>query len=165
MLITTDFWVAGVPQTGLTPSITVYDVDEINIVVNAQTMTEVAMGAYKYEFSGYSDTKNYYIVCDGGATLDTSVRYNHSFNESVTLARPIGTVADDAANTITAFKTNLTSSEADYLKGSFIRFVTGANSNQVKKVLAYNATTHFVTISIGFTDIPAAGDIFKIINE
>lgn len=80
MLMGTDFWVDGVPQTGLSAVITIYDMSDGSVVVNAAAMSEVAGGAYKYDFAGYDADKNYYIVFDGGATLTGADRYQRGFS-------------------------------------------------------------------------------------
>lgn len=71
----------GVPATGLTPSIDIYRVDTGAQVVTAQSMTELAGGWYKYDYTGYTDTLDYVAVADGGATLSNVDRYKAASNE------------------------------------------------------------------------------------
>ena len=87
-----------------------------------------------------------------GATID------------VTISRPSGTIVDDAGNSTTVFKTNLTSAEDNYIKDAYVKFTSGANINQVKKISAYNGTSKVITTA-AFTDEPAENDTFVIINE
>lgn len=61
--------------TGLTPLLTVYKVNDNSVVVNAQAMTEIAGGWYKYDFTSvYSSKEDYVFNVDGGAGL-TTTRY------------------------------------------------------------------------------------------
>ena len=83
---------------------------------------------------------------------------------SVVITRPTGVVVTDGSNTTTDFKTDLSSSETDYIKDAYLKFTSGANINQVKKIAAYNGSTKFVTVA-AFTDAPAGSDAFVIINE
>lgn len=57
--ITAYFKASGVAQTGLTVLVTVYDLSDDSVDVNAQAMTEVAGGWYKYDFAAYDKTKDY----------------------------------------------------------------------------------------------------------
>lgn len=70
----------GAPATGLTPVITIYDLSDNSVVVNAQNMTEVANGIYKYSFASYDYTKDYAIYVDGTATLNDVDRYQYGSN-------------------------------------------------------------------------------------
>jgi len=54
MLLTAFFSDKGVPKTGLSPTIDVWK-DDATHVVNAQAMTEIAGGWYKYDFVGYDE--------------------------------------------------------------------------------------------------------------
>jgi hypothetical protein len=75
MWITAVFQEAGTPKTGLTPLVTVYDLADNSIVVNAAAMSEVGLGWYKYAFAGYDQAKDYAIYVDGGVALDALYRY------------------------------------------------------------------------------------------
>jgi hypothetical protein len=83
---------------------------------------------------------------------------------NIGIIRPTGTIVDDAGNSTTVFKTNLTSAEDDYIKDAYIKFTSGADINQVKKISAYNGTSKIITTA-AFTDEPAENDTFVIINE
>lgn len=80
MLIFSFFTDAGVPKTGLTPTIDVWESDGTQ-VVTAQSMTEVAGGFYKYDFTTYDESKDYSIRADGTATLNNSERYKFATND------------------------------------------------------------------------------------
>lgn len=71
----------GVPKTGLTPEITVTKLDG-TITVNAQTMTEVSNGFYKYNYSTYDEDEDYLISVDGGSSLNDRDRYLANTNET-----------------------------------------------------------------------------------
>ena len=46
------------------------------MVINAQAMTEVGSGWYKYSYAGYDPTLDYVFVCDGGSGLSGSERFS-----------------------------------------------------------------------------------------
>jgi hypothetical protein len=82
MLLTAFFTNNGSPATGLSPTISVWNAVTTANVVNAQAMTEIASGFYKYDFTSYDRLLNYVILTDGGGTLDNSERYGYGVNES-----------------------------------------------------------------------------------
>lgn len=65
----------GVPATGLSPTVTIYDVSNGDVLINAAAMTEVAGGFYKYDFTTFSTSGDYHIVSDGGVGLAPPERY------------------------------------------------------------------------------------------
>lgn len=87
MLLTAFFSDKGVPKTGLSPAIDVWE-DDGTLVVNAQAMIEIAGGWYKYSFAGYDESKDYVIRADGGAGLTDNDRYCFASNE-------VGQVTED----------------------------------------------------------------------
>lgn len=66
---------SSIPATGLTPTISIQDISKSSLEVDGQSMTEVGLGFYKYNFTDYSNEKDYVFQCDGGATLADSERY------------------------------------------------------------------------------------------
>jgi len=63
------------PKTGLTPSLTVWDMSDYSIDLNAVTMTEIgSSGAYRYDVSSLDFSKAYYYQADGGSD-DLNPRY------------------------------------------------------------------------------------------
>lgn len=87
MILTAFFTDEGTPKTGLSPTIDVWE-DDGTHTVNAQAMTEIAGGFYKYNFAGYDESLNYCIRADGGAGLSVNDRYVFNTNE-------IGQVTED----------------------------------------------------------------------
>lgn len=81
MLLFTFFTETGTPKTGLSATITVWE-DAGTVAVNAQAMTEIAGGWYKYDFSGYDNAKDYVIRADGSASLGDADRYKYSANNN-----------------------------------------------------------------------------------
>jgi len=81
MNIISYFSEAGVAKTGLTPSITIRILDG-TVKVNAQSMTEVAGGFYKYDFTTYDEDEDYLISVDGGSSLTDQDRYLANTNET-----------------------------------------------------------------------------------
>ncbi len=79
------------------------------------------------------------------------------------VANPTGSVAADGSNSATTFKTDLTGTD-DYWKDCYLKFTNETLINQVKKITAYNGTTHFVTTG-AFTSTPVTGATFEIINQ
>ena len=82
MYITAFFTNNGDPALGLTPTLDVYKVSDATHEVNAQNMTEVAGGWYRYDFSGYVEGTDYVIVADGGLSLGVFERYIGGGNET-----------------------------------------------------------------------------------
>lgn len=64
----------GAPKAGLTPTVTVYRDSDSAVVVNAQNMTEIGTGFYKYEFTTYDEEESYSYVADS-VTLTAFERY------------------------------------------------------------------------------------------
>jgi len=87
MLLLAFFSDKGVPKTGLSPIIDVWE-DDATHVVNAQNMTEIAGGFYKYDFGGYDESEEYSIRADGGVALAANDRYVYGTNE-------VGQVTED----------------------------------------------------------------------
>ena len=77
---------------------------------------------------------------------------------------PSGTVVADGGNTATTFKTDLTEGTTDYWKDVLILFTTGTLLGQVRKVVTYDGTTKFVTLSSALTSTPTAGARFVLVN-
>ena len=67
--------------TGLTPSVKIKDINDsvTAYIVNSATMDEIGEGLYKYNFTGISRSKDYYILIDGGVTLTYQYRYQEQF--------------------------------------------------------------------------------------
>ncbi len=68
---------SGVPTTGLTTEISIYEEGNATPVVNAQALIEYGDGLYYYDFTTYNQRKRYQIYIDGdtGATLTGTDRY------------------------------------------------------------------------------------------
>lgn len=86
-IITSFFTKAGVPQTGLVPTINIWQLDPTNpsintLIINGDLLTEIGQGLYRYNFTTYDITQNYLFLIDGGATLSNGERYNVAANES-----------------------------------------------------------------------------------
>jgi len=82
MYITAFFTKSGTPETGLVPVVDIYKVSDATHEVNAQNMSEVAGGWYRYDFAGYVEGTDYVVVVDGGATLGLFERYVYGGNET-----------------------------------------------------------------------------------
>ena len=80
MILIAFFSDQGIPKTGLTPAITVWE-EDATVIVNAEAMTEIAGGFYKYDFAVYDEAVNYCISADGGATLQDNDRYVLATND------------------------------------------------------------------------------------
>lgn len=78
-------------------------------------------------------------------------------------ARPTGTI-QPGTNTTTSFNTNRTDETTDIWKDCLLLFTSGFLKDQVKKIIAYNATTHYITVQGGYTSTPISGDEFIILN-
>jgi hypothetical protein len=75
MNVITFFSLYGTPSTGLTPTIRIRNAVTNALVITDAAMTEIGDGFYKYDFSGYDNSIEYTIRCDGGVTLVGSERY------------------------------------------------------------------------------------------
>ena len=80
MILIAFFSDQGIPKTGLTPTIDVWK-DDATHIINAQVMTEIAGGFYKYNYVAYDETVNYCIRADGGAGLQDNDRYMLTTND------------------------------------------------------------------------------------
>lgn len=100
-----------------------------------------------------------------GAMLATENGSSFTSLPPVTISRPAGTVVADAGNSVTAFKTDLSSTVDNYWTDAWIKITSGALSGQVKKVSGYNGTSKVLTVVGGFTGIPAEGVTFVLVIE
>lgn len=71
----------------------------------------------------------------------------------------------DCTNSQTVFDTDLTQSQTDHWKDSFLTFTSGTLVGQTKAVTAFNGTTKCVTVKGGFSTTPTATDTFILINK
>lgn len=78
---------------------------------------------------------------------------------------PTGAVVTDALNSTMRFKTDLAYAADDTLENMWVRFTSGDLLDQVQKVATYTASTKVITTMGGFTDIPAVGVTFELINR
>lgn len=85
MLINCYFISNGVLQTGLSPTISIINVDTDTSVVSGAAMSQSTsmQHHYYYDFSAYSPDVNYAITVDGGISLSGNERYQFSHIESV----------------------------------------------------------------------------------
>ena len=74
MYIKVIFYESGVPKTGLSPTVDIYNVADNALSVNDGAMTEIGGGFYKYSFAGYSAATEYVFVADS-VTLTGNERY------------------------------------------------------------------------------------------
>lgn len=86
-IITAFLTVGAVPKTGLSPTVTILQLDPLvpatfTTIVNAAPMTEVANGWYRYDLTTYDRSQNYTITVDAGANTCFGERYQATVNES-----------------------------------------------------------------------------------
>lgn len=67
--------------------------------------------------------------------------------------------------TTTQFTTDLSSAVNDFYKDTLITFTTGNLAGQVKRVSGYNGTSNLITANAAFTEAPANGDLFRLLND
>lgn len=99
LTFTAYFTTYGTPATGLTPDITVLDVSDGSVGVNAQAMTELSLGWYKYVYAGADNTKDYVARADGGAGQPQGERYVPCDSGMVGLVNTINTNLTSLAST------------------------------------------------------------------
>lgn len=104
-------------------------------------------------------------VAVGGAKLAQTVDLTAGQTISIAIPRPSGVVVADAGNSVLVFKTDLSDSTDDYWINSFIKLTSGAMINQTRRISSYDGTAKTITVSPGFTGIPAAGVTFVLVNE
>lgn len=74
-IITAILMQEGVPKTGLSPTIDVWNVTDSVQSVNDAAMTELGGGLYTYTFATYDSSKEYAWIVDGTSTLLNHERY------------------------------------------------------------------------------------------
>lgn len=87
---------AGTPSTGLTPTIDIWE-DTGTQIITSGSMTEMGGGFYKYNFVGYSASRDYGFRADGGSTLFGADRYVASTNEIGQIAATLSTMTSTLA--------------------------------------------------------------------
>lgn len=75
MYVIAQFTNSGVPESGLTPNISIYRIGDNALIVATTTMTEITNGAYKYNFDALAVNEDYDIWVDGGVALNDAERY------------------------------------------------------------------------------------------
>tara|TARA_Y100000310_G_scaffold7931_1_gene8609 strand:- start:2122 stop:2595 length:474 start_codon:yes stop_codon:yes gene_type:complete len=81
MIFTAFFTDNGAPKTGLSPTITIYNVSSSATFVSG-AMSEVGDGHYKYTLTNYTGSVAYGAIADAGATLSGNERYYSFANEN-----------------------------------------------------------------------------------
>jgi hypothetical protein len=82
MWIVAPFTKDGIPQTGLTPLVSIWRVSDNALLVEAQEMFEIGGGFYKYDWVEYDVKEDYVVCCDGGASLPDNERHTFGFSNS-----------------------------------------------------------------------------------
>ena len=98
MYITAFFTASGVPQTALSPTITIWDVDGQSGLLGETAMQNVGGGFYRYGFNNYDNKKNYGFRCDGGSNLPAQERYTYGVNDFVSMEEIQDKIADSDAS-------------------------------------------------------------------
>lgn len=65
----------GVPTTGLSATIDIYDLGDNSHDVTGGAMTEIGQGLYQYNYADADESKEYVARMDGSATLPNAERY------------------------------------------------------------------------------------------
>jgi len=83
LLVKSFFTVGGVPKTGISPTVRIWEVDATSqtLIIGGPdpTMLEVGDGFYKYDFTvaaTFDDEKEYVIRTDGGVALPPNERWH-----------------------------------------------------------------------------------------
>lgn len=85
-IISVHFSSKGIPVSGLTPTIDIYELDAINplintLVINDGVCIEIGGGWYRYDFLTYDFRKNYVFTFDGGVVLLPHERFKCGGND------------------------------------------------------------------------------------
>lgn len=83
-LITAHYTINGTPATGLSPVIYIISVSQSGNVleINGDSLSEIGMGWYRYDFAVYDPMLSYVFTIDGGTGLQPHDRYKYGGNES-----------------------------------------------------------------------------------
>lgn len=74
----------GAAKTGLSATLTLYNVETSNKALNAVNMVEMGGGFYKYDYTNISNDKIYAAVVDGSSTIKrSSERYIVGYSEAI----------------------------------------------------------------------------------
>jgi hypothetical protein len=155
----------GSPYNSYTPAITIWNANTNAAVITAASMTQVSTSAiYKYDFTAFVYGVPYVYLITGDVGVAANERFQWGNVMQDIPDRTIGTVQIDGGNSVTQFKGDQTESSADFWKDALCLFLSGTLVGQVKKVTAYNGTTHILTFTNGFTSTPTNGDSYALIN-
>ena len=155
----------GIPYNGYTPTISIWQVSDGSLIVNAGSMTQISTTCiYKYDFTTFVYGVNYVYIISGDPLVADNE--NHQWGEVLQEVpdRIVGTVQTDAGNSATQFKTSQSETAVDFWKDALCLFLSGTLVGQVKKVTAYDGSTKVVTFTSGFTGTPTAADVYTLIN-
>jgi len=111
---------AGVPKTGLVPTVRIRDISDNTLVITDSTSSEVGDGWYKYDFIVYDSDKEYAIRFDGGPTLSNTDRYTSGTNDSF---------ADDIADAVFEEQIN------EHLTAGSLGYVVDEVNGDLKRAL------------------------------
>lgn len=128
MIIPAYFHEAGVPKTGLSPTIDIYKVSDNSLVVNDGALTAVGGGFYKYDFAAYDSAEDYVYVVDGTATLANGYRYLFGGTDSQAKDALILNNLDHFMKTAVANEADMTTEVADNTVLSLIMTQEGDTS-------------------------------------
>lgn len=65
----------GAPETGLSPTVDGYKIEDSTQVLTASALTEIGDGWYYYDYSTADSSYHYVFTIDGGAALPGLLRY------------------------------------------------------------------------------------------
>ena len=98
-------------------------------------------------------------------TVSDTFQFDNENSVKATQTYPTGEVIYNVNNTKSLFATTLSEPINDYWIETWLRFKTGSNINQIRKVVTYDGGTNFITVSSSFTNIPTDGEEFELINK
>ena len=138
-------------------------------------MSEIGNGLYYYDFSatgvGSSDDTIvvYYeestIPCYGTDEFQVTELFDEVSDVNSLLEAVRGEAVTDGSNTTLTFETDLAETSDDFYNNLQIKFETGPNIGQARRISDYNGTTKFVTVDDSFDTIPVTTDEFVIISD
>lgn len=102
--------------------------------------------------------------CNSFALRVTDVGSEVFFAEYKTTGETTGAAITGTLST-TSFTTDLASAVNDFYKDCLITFTSGNLAGQVKRVSGYNGTSNTITVNAAFTEAPANGDLFRLLND
>lgn len=139
------------------------DTTAIDIDTAVQTAAAAALASYDPPTKSELDAA-VAPLATGVAVTAVENKVDDVLDRTVPLEVTIGTVQADGGNTDAAFLTDLSETADDHWVGAFCLLTSGSLTGQVRRITGYDGATKTLSVE-AFTDVPAGGTTFAIINR